>query len=841
MKKDYRVIGMTCSACVAHVEKAVRKVNGIENCSVNLVTNILKVEGNYSEEELMHSVDKAGYGLEQLEEVSNSDSKKDKLKKVGTGEKMPSYTVRLWVSFGLLIPLMYVSMSHMFGLPLPSFLHGNENAITFALVQLLLCLPILYVNRIYFINGYKRLFHLAPNMDSLIAIGSTAGFVYGIFATFMIGYGLGHNDIAMVEKYSMDMYYESAGMILALITLGKYFEDRAKTRTKGALSKLIDLQPKSVTVLRNGEEVTISAEQVQKGDLVVIKTGDRLPVDGIIREGYGVIDQSAVTGESFPVNRSVGENVISGTVCVDSHFVYEAVSVGKETTISKIIELMENAQTTKAPIQKLADKVSGVFVPIVISIAIITFIVWLAVGREFSFALALGIAVLVISCPCALGLATPLAIMVGTGLGAERGVLFKSAESIESLGKVSTVVFDKTGTITTGNISVERLQVAENITKNEAISIICAVESSSKHPLANAIREYANANNIECKTFAEDSRSIAGKGVVGRVNGKEYICGNAVLMHEYGLDTGSFESGIGIKMYLADNEKVLALVTLADTVKESSKRAIAELKKRGIKTVMLTGDNKAVADKIGEEVGIDRVIADVLPDGKEQVIRELQSDGEVVAMCGDGINDSVALVRSDVGFAVAHGSDIAIDSADIVLMKSEPYDLVEAVDIARKTIRTIKFNLFWAFAYNTLGIPLAAGVLYPWLGWTLNPMIAAAAMSCSSLFVVGNTLLLKILNSNKKSKKASNTNGNIENENQNKTQKIEEKKEIKMQLKVKGMMCAHCKMHVEKALQELGLTDVVAIVEEEKVVYTDNGVDVETVKEAIRNAGYTVE
>ena len=704
---------------------------------------------------------------------------------------------RLIGSFVFLALLMYVSMGHMIGLPLPHFLHGPQNALAFAMTQFLLSLPVLYLNRSYFAVGFRTLFSGAPNMDSLVAIGSAASMLYGVFAIYRIGWGLGHGDMALVEQYSMDLYFESAAMILTLITMGKYLESRAKGKTSEAIEKLVALAPKTCAVRRNGEETQIPTDDVRVGDVVIVRSGERIPVDGVLVSGSCTVDESALTGESVPVDKQVGDSVISASVNTTGYMEYEATKVGSDTTISQIIRLVEEAGATKAPIAKLADRVSAVFVPAVIAIAVVAVIVWLLCGATFEFALTTGVAVLVISCPCALGLATPVAIMVGTGVGAKHGILIKSAEALETAHKVSTVVLDKTGTITVGEPRVTDLIPAGDTTARTLLRMAASVEKNSEHPLAKAIVRRAEEEGINLSA-PQDFEAVAGQGIKATLVGKKILAGNRKMMEENGvglqdhLQTEERLAGQGkTPLYFAQEGKLLGLIALADVVKESSAEAIAQMRAMGLDVVMLTGDNERTAQAIGRQVGVTEVIAGVLPQDKERHVSNLQSAGKRVAMVGDGANDAPALTRADVGLAIGAGTDIAMDSADIVLMKSDLRDVPATIKLSHAVIRNVKQNLFWAFGYNTVGIPIAAGVFYSLMGWKLSPMLGAAAMSLSSVCVVTNALRLRAVKLSK-------------GRDQIKIQpKKEGNKEMEKILTVEGMTCKHCSARVEKALSAL--------------------------------------
>lgn len=756
MNQKFNVTGMTCSSCSANVEKAVRKLQGVESVNVNLLSNSMTVD--FDEEamdnaRIISAVEDAGYNASIFVRGAATGTKKEKAVNP-VEEEIKEMKTRTIVSFIFLLPLMYISMGSMFHLPQPSWLMGKENAVSFAFIQFLLILPIIYVSRKYYQVGFKTLFHGAPNMDSLIAIGSGAALVYGIVAIFRIGYGLGHNDMEIIHQYSHDLYFESAATILALITFGKLLETRAKGRTSEAISKLMDLAPKTATVIRNGKEVEIPVEEVVKDDIIVVRPGQSIPVDGVIIEGSSAVDQSALTGESIPVEKNIGDKVIAATINKTGYFKFKAEKVGDDTTLAQIIQLVEDASSSKAPIAKLADKISGVFVPIVISIAVIATIVWLLLGYPFEFALSIGISILVISCPCALGLATPVAIMVGTGKGASNGILIKSAEALESLHTIKTIVLDKTGTITEGKPVVTDIMTANGEEEQNLLLIAASMEKPSEHPLAEAIVEKAKEKEISLKEV-DEFNAISGRGIVGKIDEIQYIAGNLALMQDKKIEVSSFQNSSDsfamegkTPLYFADDKKLLGIIAVADVVKPTSRQAIDQFKAMGIDVVMLTGDNKKTAEAIRKQLHIDRVVAEVLPQDKEKEIRNIQETGMKVAMVGDGINDAPALARADVGIAIGAGTDVAIESADIVLMKSDLLDAVTAVQLSKATIKNIKQNLFWAFFYNTLGIPLAAGVFFLSFGWKLNPMFGAAAMSMSSVFVVTNALRLKLFKPN---------------------------------------------------------------------------------------------
>lgn len=833
MKQKFDVMGMTCSACSAHVEKSVKGLSGINDVNVNLLQNTMVVDFDDSklkEDDIIKAVVDGGYNaIVKGKTQPNIEAKE-------VTSEIDSMKFRLIVSFAFLIPLMYISMGHMMGFPLPLFFHGTQNAVTFAFTQLLLTIPIVYVNRKYYIVGFKTLFKGSPNMDSLIAIGSSAAIVYGIFAIYNIGYGLGHNDINMVSHYSMDLYFESAAMILALITCGKYLEAKSKGKTSDAIKKLIDLTPKQATVVRDGKEVVIAVEDVVVGDIIVVKPGQSIPVDGIIVEGNSSVDESALTGESIPVEKNVNDKVIGATINKSGYFKFKALKVGDDTTLSQIVQLVEEASSSKAPIAKLADKVSGIFVPIVITIAVISTIVWLLLGYPFSFALSIGIAVLVISCPCALGLATPTAIMVGTGKGAENGILIKSAESLEIAHTINTVVLDKTGTITEGKPKVTDILLFDKLNEKELLTIAASVEKQSEHPLADAIVEKAVQDNI---TLVEinNFEAISGQGVIGEFDNKKIIAGNLKMMQNYNIDISKrtqtsnelAEKG-KTPLYFAIDNKLVGIIAVADVIKQTSKQAIDEFKNMGIDVVMLTGDNKKTAEAIRQQLGITKVIAEVMPQDKEKEIRNIQSESKKVAMIGDGINDAPALARADVGIAIGAGTDVAIESADIVLIKSDLLDAVTAVQLSKSVIKNIKENLFWAFFYNSIGIPLAAGVFYPILNWKLNPMFAAAAMSLSSVCVVTNALRLKSFKPKYKAV-----------EIQNKKIIKKEVDNMEKTMLIEGMSCGHCSVRVEKALNELdGVNATVDLDKKTAFIKLSKDINDEVLTKAVTDAGYEV-
>ncbi|MDO4340570.1 MAG: heavy metal translocating P-type ATPase [Eubacteriales bacterium] len=857
MKEKFDVTGMTCSACSSRVEKCVSRLDGIQNVSVNLLTNSMQVEydeGTLSERQIIDAVVKAGYGASPKAEHSQGAAPAA-ARAAASGEnpaqrEMKNMKMRLIVSFVFLVPLMYVTMGHMVGLPLPSFLEGMENAVSFAFTQFLLCLPIIYVNRKYYSKGFQTLFHLAPNMDSLIAIGSCASLVYGIFAIYRMSYGLGHGDMELVHRYYHDLYFESAAMILALITVGKYLEARSKGKTSEAITKLLDLAPKTATVERGGREIEIPVEQVQAGDIVVVRPGSSIPVDGFIIEGSTSVDEAAITGESIPVQKGENDTVIAATLNKTGFIRFKATRVGDDTTFSQIIRLVEEASSSKAPIAKIADKIAGIFVPTVMAIALVTAIVWLAVGATFEFALSCAISVLVISCPCALGLATPVAIMVGTGKGAENGILIKSGEALETAHNIQSVVLDKTGTITQGKPVVTNVETV--LSEKEFLSIAAGLEEKSEHPLAEAILEYTKKKKI-VPAGVEEFLSVPGRGVKGKIKGRWYFAGNRRMMEEQGISLGKNAERLDVladegktPMLFADEKRILGILSVADVVKPTSREAVRQLKEQGIEVIMLTGDNKRTAEAIRKELDIDTVIAEVLPQDKEREIAKLKEQGKTVAMIGDGINDAPALARADVGLAIGAGTDVAIESADIVLMKNDLLDAVTAIRLSKAVIRNIKQNLFWAFFYNSLGIPVAAGVFYHAFGLKLNPMIGAAAMSMSSIFVVTNALRLKRFRVSVSESGEETPGSQVTEEAMLQSNEINEteesnKEEMNMiTMKINGMMCPHCQAAVKKALEAFdGVTAEVNL--EDKAAYiTAKDVDTEALKKAVVDAGYEV-
>lgn len=832
--KQYNVTGMSCASCVSRVEKAVNKVDGVTSCSVNLLTNSMSVDGDVKSSDVISAVEKAGYGASLKGNSSKENKTNDEpLKDTET----PKLKKRLFSSLVFLLLLMYISMGHMmWGFPLPSILANNH--IAMGLIQLLLTGIIMVINQKFFISGFKALIHRSPNMDTLVALGAGASFIYSVYALFAMTNAQVNNDMSLVMKYMDEFYFESAGMILTLITLGKMLESYSKGKTTNAIKGLMNLAPKKATILVDNAEKVVPIEEVKIGDIFVVKPGENIPVDGVVIEGESAVNESALTGESIPVDKTVGDNVSGATVNQSGFIKCKATKVGEDTTLSQIIKMVSDASATKAPIAKVADKVSGVFVPIVISIAVVTIIVWLLCGATFGNALVRGISVLVISCPCALGLATPVAIMVGNGVGAKNGILFKNATSLETTGKVSYVLLDKTGTITNGTPVVTDIIPSENYTQDDLLSYASSLESKSEHPLAKAVVQKAIDSNI--KTLdTTDFKSLTGNGVSAKINGKTIVGGSVKHISSIAnIDENIIKQADDLAtkgktplLFVMDNQ-LLGIIAVADVVKSDSPKAIKELQNMGIKVVMVTGDNEKTAQAIAKESGVDEVIAGVLPDGKEKVVTQYKEKG-MVAMVGDGINDAPALTRADIGIAIGAGTDVAIDSADIVLMKSKLTDVSGAIRLSRGTLRNIHENLFWAFIYNVIGIPLAAGVWIPIFGWTLSPMFGAAAMSLSSFCVVTNALRLNFLNirSSKRDRKI-----------KNKTNK-KEKNTMTTTLKINGMMCPHCEATVKTALESIdGVTSAEVSHESGTAVVTlSKEVNEDVLKKAVVDKGYTVE
>ena len=856
--EQYTVTGMSCAACSARVEKAVSHVPGVTSCSVSLLTNSMGVEGTASPQEIIAAVEQAGYGASVKGAANETSSSSSAAEEALADHETPVLKRRLIASIGFLIVLMYFSMGHMmWNWPLPAWFENNHIAV--GLVQLLLAAVVMVINQKFFISGFKSLWHRAPNMDTLVAMGSMASFVWSVYALFaMTGAQLeGNTDAAM--EYMHEFYFESAAMILTLITVGKMLEARSKGRTTDALKSLMKLAPKTAVVLRNGQESTVPIEQVHKGDIFLVRPGENIPVDGVILEGTTAVNESALTGESIPADKTEGDSVSAATVNQSGFIKCEATRVGEDTTLSQIIKMVSDAAATKAPIAKIADRVSGVFVPTVITIAVITTIVWLLTGQTFAFALARGISVLVISCPCALGLATPVAIMVGNGMGAKSGILFKTAVSLEEAGRIQIVALDKTGTITSGQPEVTDILPAEGVTENELLSFALALEKKSEHPLAKAILSHAGKLGLEaCEVTG--FQALPGNGLSAVLEGKTLLGGSMKFIGGQvpvpaGLKAKAEQLAENGKtpLLFASDGKLLGIIAVADVIKEDSPRAVRELQNMGIRVVMLTGDNERTAKAIGAQAGVDEVIAGVLPDGKESVIRSLKEQGRV-AMVGDGINDAPALTRADIGIAIGAGTDIAIDAADVVLMKSQLSDVPAAIRLSRATLRNIHENLFWAFFYNVIGIPLAAGVWIPVFGWTLNPMFGAAAMSLSSFCVVTNALRLNLFkihdaSRDKKIKPASlkplaETNVNQDGSCSAAGSCPLEKEENNMTktLTVEGMMCPHCEAHVKKALEALDAVETATASHEAgtAVVTLSGAVEDDVLKQAVQEAGYTV-
>lgn len=823
MKQKYDVMGMTCSACSAHVDKAVRHLDGVQDVNVNLLSNCMVVdydENKVNDAMIQKAVEDAGYKA-ALETQSVQAQKQE--------ETVDDKKKSLILSFVFLIPLFYISMGHMMGAPLPSFLVGESNMMVFALTQLFLTLPVMYINRGYFQRGFKSLWHRSPNMDTLIAMGSLAAAIYSIYAIFMMGYDLGHGQIHQAHQYMMQLYFESAAMILTLISLGKYLESRSKKKTTEAIEKLIHLMPSVATILKDGQEKEVAIEDVQVGDIVVVKSGQSIPLDGVIIDGQTSIDESMITGESLPVDKTVNDRVIGATMNVEGYIQVQVTHTSQEAALSQIIELVEEASSSKAPIAKLADRISGIFVPIVIVISLVTFILWMTLGQQtFHFALTCAIAVLVISCPCALGLATPTAIMVGTGKGAQLGILIKSAENLELLSKAQSIILDKTGTITQGKPQVTQIE-ALHMSEDELLTLAASIENSSQHPLAKAIVAYAKEKKISLQKV-EQFEMLSGKGLKGWIHGKMILSGNQRLMKEHDIDLSPVEalaqqlSNHGkTPLYYAYDGQIIGLIVVSDVLKQTSAKAIEQLKAMGLSVYMLTGDNRLTANAIGKELGI-QVIAEVLPQDKEKHIRDLQAQNQRVIMVGDGINDAPALMRADVGIAMTSGTDIAMDSADIVLMKNDLLDVVNAIELSHAVLKNIKENLFWAFFYNVIGIPIAAGLFYPFFGWLLDPMFGAAAMSLSSVFVVSNALRLRF----------------FKPKYQNQIRK-QEVNQMEKKMNIEGMMCPHCQKHVSQALNSIeGVKATVDLENNCAYLQLDHDIEESLLVKAVEDAGYSV-
>ena len=840
--EQYIVTGMSCAACSSRVEKAVSKVPGVTSCSVSLLTNSMGVEGTASEQEIIKAVTDAGYGASKKGEgaaktqSSSASAGEDMLKDRTT----PALKKRLIASLGFLIVLMYFSMGHMmWGWPVPGFM--KDNHVMMGLLQMLLTIAVMVINQKFFISGFKGMIHRAPNMDTLVALGSGASFVYSTYALFAMTDAQMHGDMDAVMSYMHDFYFESAAMILALITVGKMLEARSKGKTTDALKGLMKLAPKTAVVIRGEKEVQVSIEQVQKGDCFVVKPGENIPVDGEVIEGNSAVNESALTGESIPVDKAVGDKVSAATVNQSGYLKCRATRVGEDTTLSQIIQMVSDAAATKAPIAKIADRVSGVFVPMVITIAVLTIIVWLIAGQSIGFALSRGIAVLVISCPCALGLATPVAIMVGNGMGARNGIMFKTAVSLEETGKMQIVALDKTGTITSGEPKVTDIIPAAGVTEDTLLKCAYALENKSEHPLARAILENAKEENAGIEEVT-GFQALPGNGLTAILDGHTLYGGN----HTFISSKVSVDGDIQKKaeklaeagktpLFFGNEDRLLGVIAVADVIKEDSPQAIKELQNMGIHVVMLTGDNERTAKAIGQQAGVDEVIAGVLPEGKEQVIRKLKEKGKV-AMVGDGINDAPALTRADMGIAIGAGTDVAIDAADVVLMKSRLSDVPAAIRMSRATLRNIHENLFWAFFYNIIGIPLAAGVWYPLFGWKLNPMFGAAAMSLSSFCVVSNALRLNLFKMYDASKDKK-----LKAKKEKKRSKKEDKT-MKKIMHIEGMMCGHCEAAVKKALEALPQVDEAVVSHEAGTAELTLNAEIadDVLKKTVEDKDYTV-
>lgn len=831
--QQFTITGMSCAACSARIEKAVSKLPGVTSCSVSLLTNSMSVDGSANPQDIIKAVEHSGYGasLKGSDDTTSQQSRADETS--GSGETH-SLKLRLISSIVFLVPLMYLSMGHMmWGWYIPDILADNH--IAMGLIELLLTAVIMVINQRFFISGFKSLFRGAPNMDTLVSLGAGASFVYSTYALFAMTNAQLNGDMNGVMTYMHEFYFESAAMILTLITLGKMLEAYSKGRTTDAIKSLMSLAPKTAVVIRNGEEQTVPVEQVRKGDIFLVRPGENIPVDGVVLDGETAVNESALTGESVPVDKQSGDAVSAATINQSGFIRCEATKVGQDTTLSQIIKMVSDASATKAPIAKIADRVSGVFVPIVIAIAVVSTVVWLVCGQSFGFALARGISVLVISCPCALGLATPVAIMVGGGIGAKHGILFKTAQSLEEAGKVRTVALDKTGTITSGKPRVTDIIPADGVTSDELMRIACSLEIKSEHPLARAIIDKAEEMRLECGEI-NDFKALTGSGVKGTINGQEIIGGNLKLIGENAVVPDKMsktadalaQSG-KTPLFFSKGGALLGIIAVADVIKEDSPEAVRQLRNMGIRVVMLTGDNERTANAIGKQAGVDEVIAGVLPDGKGEVINRLKEHGKV-AMVGDGINDAPALTGADVGVAIGAGTDIAIDAADVVLMKSRLSDVPAAIRLSRATLKNIHENLFWAFIYNVIGIPLAAGVFIAAFGWKLNPMYGAAAMSLSSVCVVTNALrlnLFKVYNTGKDRKSK---------------RKMKEKRAMKKTLKIEGMMCPHCEATVRKALEELSQVESAEVSHEKGLAVVTLSADIsdELLRKTVEDKGYKV-
>ena len=843
--EQYNVTGMSCAACASRVEKAVSAVPGVSSCSVSLLTNSMGVEGTASSAQIIKAVQDAGYGASEKGKTKTVDHSEEE--RALEDHETPKLKKRLISSIGFLLVLMYFSMGHMMlGLPLPPFFNGNHVAM--ALVQMILAAIVMVINQRFFTSGFRSLWHRAPNMDSLVALGSTASFVWSTYVLFLMSKAQMAGDMQTLESLMNDLYFESAAMILTLITVGKMLEARSKGKTTDALKSLMRLSPKSAVIIRDGKETEVPIEQVRQGDIFVVRPGESIPVDGIVLEGSSAVNEAALTGESIPVDKAPGDQVSAATINQSGYIRCRASRVGEDTTLSQIIRMVSDAAATKAPIAKIADKVSGVFVPTVIVIALITTAVWLFIGRTFGYALARGISVLVISCPCALGLATPVAIMVGNGIGARNGILFKNAASLEETGRIRIIALDKTGTITSGEPKVTDVIAAENHSEETLIRLAASLEKRSEHPLAKAVMEYAESQKIETEEV-EDFQALPGNGLTARLDGETLTGGSlSFIGSKTAIDQKTKEAAIRLSeegktpLLFMENSSLIGIIAVADTIKEDATEAIAQLKGMGIQTIMLTGDNERTARAIGKQAGVDHVIAGVLPDGKESVIRALKEAGKV-AMVGDGINDAPALTRADIGIAIGAGSDVAIDAADVVLMKSDLSDVSAAVRLSRATLRNIHQNLFWAFFYNSIGIPLAAGCFVA-LGLTLNPMIGAAAMSLSSFCVVSNALRLNLLkvHSPARDRSPKGTAPEIAQIIERIEKETKSMAEVTFNMQIEGMMCPHCEARVKKALEAIeGVQEAkVSHQEGSAVVKAASSVTKDELTKAVTDAGYEV-
>lgn len=847
MKEEkFKITGMSCASCQTHIQKGVGDMSGMQECTVSLMNNEMVCrydESRISASDIEKKVSDIGYGASSMEKGSGGSEKAGyksewEERRRSVEEEQRGMRKRLVWSLIILVPLLYLAMGHMVGLPVPSVISGLERSPAFAFTQLLLTIPVLIINRKFFAGGLKALFKKNPNMDSLVAIGSGSAFLYGIYVIYEMLFALSEGDMASLQHFSHLLYFESSATILTLVTVGKYMEAKSKARTSSALSKLVDLTPGKARILKDGVEVEVNSEDIKVGDIVIIRPGETIPVDGHVVSGSGYVDQSSITGESIPVEVSEGSQVISATINRNGSFSFRAERVGEDTTISQIIHLVDDASNTKAPIARLADKVAYYFVPSVILIALVTLVAWLVAGYGFEFAFNTAISVLVISCPCALGLATPVAIMVATGKGAESGVLIKSAEALEHLKSCDTVVMDKTGTITTGHMSVASVvSLDPSLSEDDVLTLLASLEKGSEHPLGRAVVESAQDRGLSLKT-ADDFLSVFGRGVEGVLDGRKLYAGNIRFLKENGYEEKGNEMDHVRKactpIFLSDGRKLLGAVSISDTVRSDSRRAISMLKDMGLNVVMLTGDGRRSAESVASEVGVSEVISDVLPQNKDSVIADLKAKGKRVIMVGDGINDAPSLARADVGIAIGAGTDIAIEESDIVLVKSSLIDVVNAIKLSRRTVRNIHENLFWAFIYNCIGIPLAAGVLYPAFGLLLSPMIGSLAMSLSSVCVVFNALRLNFFRPEK---------ADAEMKKEKKTEKkIEGENKMKKELSIEGMMCANCVKHVDKALRGVnGVADAAVSLEEKNAVVTlNNDVSDDVLKAAVTEEGYEV-